>query len=373
MSDRDDDGPATQAWRPPGTPAEPSGSEGPATQQWIPPGETGPVTPPVAGELPGAPAPAETVGFGIEAGSWGGADGLGFELAPPVAPVPYRPGGVGGPPPLGDPTAPPAAGPGGASGAGAMGIDDLFGEDAFREYRPGQPPGPPAGEPRPEREPRPPAAPLSRLQRTLLIVVGSVLGLLVLVTLFLVGTRLPIFVPPVTAPTAAPTPEIPAADATGPQPPGTYLWNQLIGGECLEPFADGWQDTYVVVACSRPHHGQLAFRGEFPDPLDPATASPAPTDPSASPAPRPSDPAFPGETALAAAADRLCRTAGALDYAAAASLTDVQLQVAYPVSAEQWTDGNRFYYCFVSRSSGEPLTASIAPTPAPSASAAPAG
>ena len=49
-----------------------------------------------------------------------------------------------------------------------------------------------------------------------------------------------------------------------------------------------------------------------------------------------------------------------LDLSAAAALADVQVQGSYPVSDEQWTAGERRYYCFVSRSGGEPLTGTLA-------------
>jgi hypothetical protein len=43
------------------------------------------------------------------------------------------------------------------------------------------------------------------------------------------------------------------------------------------------------------------------------------------------------------------------------------VQGAYPATAEQWEAGQRDIFCFVSRSSGEPLTGSIAvPQAAPS-------
>ena len=69
---------------------------------------------------------------------------------------------------------------------------------------------------------------------------------------------------------------------------------------------------------------------------------------------------FPGEPELAAQINTLCSAVGVIDLTAAAAVTDVQVQGSYPVTAEQWRAGDRNYYCFVSRSSGEPLPASLA-------------
>ena len=72
------------------------------------------------------------------------------------------------------------------------------------------------------------------------------------------------------------------------------------------------------------------------------------------------DAAFPGEEALAAQINVLCSAPGVIDLAAAEPFTDLQVQGSYPITDEQWTAGQRHYDCFVSRSSGEPLTASLA-------------
>jgi len=50
-----------------------------------------------------------------------------------------------------------------------------------------------------------------------------------------------------------------------------------------------------------------------------------------------------------------------IDFEAAGAYADVQLQGSYPVTAEQWDAGDRYFYCFASRASGEPLTTSLAP------------
>jgi hypothetical protein len=61
----------------------------------------------------------------------------------------------------------------------------------------------------------------------------------------------------------------------------------------------------------------------------------------------------------------LCTAPGVIDVAAVAGVEDLQVQAAFPVTEEQWTSGERSYYCFANRAGGEPLTASIAgPGPA---------
>ena len=177
----------------------------------------------------------------------------------------------------------------------------------------------------------------------------AVVLLIVLVSLFFLGQRLvggsteadP--VPAATAtsqPTAEPTPEsTPIADVTAMASAGVHPWTALYGGECLEPYESPWAEQFTVVDCATPHTAQVVFRGLFE-----GGASVA----------------FPGETALAAQIPTLCTATGVINISAAAALADVQVQGSYPVTAAQWAEGQRHYYCFVSRSSGEPLTMSLA-------------
>ncbi|MET0725486.1 MAG: large membrane associated protein, partial [Leifsonia sp.] len=61
----------------------------------------------------------------------------------------------------------------------------------------------------------------------------------------------------------------------------------------------------------------------------------------------------------------LCSAPGIIDMTAAGPFPDLQLQGSYPITEEQWTTTNRYYYCFVNRAGGEPITASVAgPGPA---------
>ena len=133
----------------------------------------------------------------------------------------------------------------------------------------------------------------------------------------------------------------------------------MLGGECLDPFIDGWQDEYTVVDCAEPHGGQLVYRAWFPDPEPDPDA-----DPAIPQTVRPGSHPYPGAEELALQISLLCSAPGVVDLAVAGQYADAQIQGTYPATEEQW-DENPTYYCFVSRSSGEPLTGSVAIPPAP--------
>ncbi len=126
--------------------------------------------------------------------------------------------------------------------------------------------------------------------------------------------------------------------ATTPAAPGEHAWTDLAGGECLTPFTNAWAQTFTVVDCSTPHAAQLTAR--LPVQAD----------------------GYPGADALSAQAAEQCQTSSALDTAAAASVGDVQVQGAYAPDESTWQQGDRFVSCFVTRSSGQELTGSLAPT-----------
>jgi len=176
-------------------------------------------------------------------------------------------------------------------------------------------------------------------------VLVGIAAVIVLVGLFFVGQRLgagaPVEVAPSTSrPTITTTP-VPTAAAvvTAIQPPGLHEWNVLFGGECVESYASPWDERFTVIDCAIAHAAQLVYRGSLAG--DTTTA-------------------FPGEAELAAQVSVLCSAGGVIDLTAAAVVTDAQVQGTYPVTNEQWATGDRHYYCFVSRSSGEPLIASLA-------------
>jgi hypothetical protein len=189
-----------------------------------------------------------------------------------------------------------------------------------------------------------------RTTRILFWVAGALLVVLVLIGLYVFGMQIPGFVsaaptptPTQTAtktatPTASPTP---TAQATGPQAPGVHAWDTLRGGECLNPFSSPWALKFTVVDCATPHAAQLVYTNVFTS--DPAAV-------------------FPGDAQLASQINLLCTKPGIINLDAAGAFTDAQIQGSYPATEKQWKDGQRSYFCFVNRASGEPLTGSIAGT-----------
>ncbi|MDB6428500.1 hypothetical protein [Curtobacterium sp. 20TX0008] len=137
---------------------------------------------------------------------------------------------------------------------------------------------------------------------------------------------------------AAAAPAPPLQFATAQAAPGEHAWNELAGGECLSPFTDAWAQSFTVVDCTAAHAGQLTARIQVE-----AGAWPGPDD-------------------LAAQAAQVCQTAQAVDTAAAARYGDVQVQGTYAPDQETWDRGNTFISCFATRSSGQPLTGSLAPS-----------
>ncbi|MBN9140461.1 MAG: septum formation family protein [Micrococcales bacterium] len=237
-------------------------------------------------------------------------------------------------------------------------LEALFADENFRDYVADPDPSQaPFARARTETvDPAPASArrgEISRTQKILLGVAGGLVALLALLALFLLGTRLGAIVPASPAPTASGTPSpSPSPSATalpaGPVEPGVWAWDALLGGECLDPFEDAWAEEFTVVDCAEQHPAQLVRRGTIPLAVEGATAEP-----------------FPGVDALQTQVQALCGAAGILDYAVAGQVTDLQVQASFPATAEQWDAGDRSYFCFVSRSSGEPLTGSVAVASAP--------
>ena len=240
------------------------------------------------------------------------------------------------------------------------GLDSLFGETAFQEYDDtivsAPPPRSPGGGAAPPAAPKPPAAPIPRVQKILMIVAGSLVGVLALVALFVIGMRLSDSILP--APVASPTPT-PTATAEplvlGPVPPGEYRWDELLGGECLGTWEGAWTDTFEVVDCAGSHPAQLVGRGVFEETsIDP----------------------YPGFDVLLGRMNTLCTAPTVIDYALANQFPDVQIAATIPVDDVDWDSGNRSWFCFVTRSSGADLTGTIAmpavlPTPTATPSAVP--
>ncbi|TFC88688.1 hypothetical protein E3O67_07940 [Cryobacterium sp. TMT3-29-2] len=214
-----------------------------------------------------------------------------------------------------------------------------------------------AGTARPASVGRPPGGSRPGKPRLRIWIAGGLVLVLALAALFFLGQSLvggdatPVAVSTSsTAPAPSATPStapLAPAEATGPQPVGDHPWDTLFGGECLQPYVSPWEDEFTVADCAAPHAAQLVYRGLFAG----DTAAP-----------------FPGEAELAGQINLLCSATGVIDLAAASAYDDVQVQGSYPITEKQWFEGARYYYCFVSRASGEPLTASVAgPGPEPAA------
>ncbi len=196
-----------------------------------------------------------------------------------------------------------------------------------------------------------PPAPGAGVPRPVLWLAGALLMVVVLVGLFFLGTRLGGGAPlAASSPSAVPSSsERLEASAAAPvavlpdgiQPPGQYEWSQLGGGECIAPFTSAWDESFTVVDCAGPHAAQLVLRSNYGDNVGVE---------------------FPGEAAFAEQITAACTAPGVIDLAAAAPFGDVQVQGSFPVTEQQWTSGAAAYFCFASRSSGEPLTGSLVPS-----------
>ncbi|GAA3730790.1 hypothetical protein GCM10022239_04220 [Leifsonia bigeumensis] len=311
--------------------------------------------PPLTDQAPAAPPP----------GAWPSASGASQQPPPEPPPTPPVAGELAGLPPEPDVPADPTELFGAAGGASAL--DDLFGESKFRDYevepgpsqnpfaaRPFDPRGLTATQAGEAAQPNP--AGISRAQKVLLWIAGSLVAALALLALFLLGTRLPDLLGPapaiVVTPSTTPTPT-PTAAPLGPVDPGVYDWDELLGGECLDPYEGPWAEEYTVVDCAGPHPAQLATRGTF-----------GPDDGFVTP--------YPGVEALQSQVNLLCTAPEVIDYAAARAYTDIQFEASFAATADDWVEGDRDYSCFLSRASGGPITGSIAmPQVAPEPSETP--
>jgi hypothetical protein len=241
-------------------------------------------------------------------------------------------------------------------------LDNIFHDSNFKEYEPEAliplPPARPidAAEPTSRLLKRPPATELTSTHRTLFWVAGAMIAAIILVILFVIGTKTAPQAAPAAAikptasatvtPSPTPTPTVTPAVPAGPAAVGVHKWSELRGGECLSPYDSPWAESFTVVDCTTPHAAQLVHRAAFP----PASAGASTS--SAIP--------WPGESQLAAQINVLCTAPGVIDLAVAGTYSDIQFQGSYAASAPEWASGNHSYSCFVSRSSGQPLTASVA-------------
>ena len=266
-------------------------------------------------------------------------------------------------------------------GSGARSaLDDVFGETEFRDYD--TPPGAHDGETTATRvlgssallgssaaqgssdaltvavaRVRPRREGISRRQVVLLWVGGALIALLAIVTLFVIGTRVPALLGPAPAVFASSTPTptpTPTTVPVGPVAPGEHAWDDLFGGECLDPYTGPWAESFTVVDCSADHAAQLVTRGTFEGGDGPQAL-------------------YPGPDALQAQINLLCTAPTVIDYPAAGKYSDIQFAASYAATPQEWAEGQHDYFCFVSRSSGGPVSGTLAvpqaPKPSPSPSA----
>jgi hypothetical protein len=224
-------------------------------------------------------------------------------------------------------------------------LDALFGESQFQEYQELgvlQTMSPLAAAPADDvAAPPTERAPLTRNQKVLMWVAGSLVALLALVALFLLGQRLgkaQAAPPPAPASTTAPS-SVPTAAPGTKAAPGLQSWSALGGGECIQPFSSAWAATFSVIDCGSPHDAQMLFKGTLPD---------------AEGAPYPNGAQFQSEI------QPLCTAPTVINYSAAKAVKDLQVSYSYPATSDDWDAGARSYYCFVNRESGDPLPGDLA-------------
>jgi hypothetical protein len=216
-------------------------------------------------------------------------------------------------------------------------IDSLFGDHKFQDY---EEVGvlktiqvPPSAGVEDATQPREPREPLPKSQKVLLGVAAGLLAALILVGLFFFGQHLGSAAADkakavsTNASTTTPTP----AGTGGPVDPGVQQWTALQGGECIQPFTSAWALTFTVVACTADHDAEMVFKGTLPDT---------------------SDAKYPNTVDFQKEITPLCSASTAINYAAAASVTDLQVSFSYPPTTARWLSGDRTYYCFVDRVSG---------------------
>jgi hypothetical protein len=222
-------------------------------------------------------------------------------------------------------------------------IDSLFADQHFSEFeevgvlKTLQAPPVATGGPI-AREPR---APLSTAQKILMAVAAGLIAVLILLGLFFLGRHLGEAAAQVPVPvkshgaTAVPTP----AGTGGPAAPGTQQWSALQGGECIQSFSSAWAQTFAVVSCTADHGAEMVFKGKLPDGKEVA---------------------YPTTASFRTQLTALCSAPTAINYATAATVTDLQVSFSYPPNTAAWLAGDRSYYCFVNRASGANLTGDLA-------------
>ena len=149
----------------------------------------------------------------------------------------------------------------------------------------------------------------------------------------------PVTIPFTPSVPTATTPTIPTI-SVNPRSAGTWSWDELNGGECIEPYTDANQDSYTVVDCDTPHSAQLVRVGDLRKDA--------------------SIPIYPGDSAIGPVATGECFSSGIIKAAAYATYPSLITDVHYPTSQTQWNKGDTFYYCFAHTFPIANITGSVA-------------
>ena len=157
---------------------------------------------------------------------------------------------------------------------------------------------------------------------------------------------------PVTIPYKPPTVKVPKVPdfptiSVSPRSAGTWSWDELNGGECIDNYDDAdpstndaYQATYEVVDCADSHEAQLVRVGDLR------------TDAGI--------PIYPGDSAVGPIAMGECFASGIITASAYAAYPTLLTDVRYPTSQTQWNKGDTFYYCFAHTVPIADITGSVA-------------
>ena len=138
------------------------------------------------------------------------------------------------------------------------------------------------------------------------------------------------------------TPSIPTLPTitVSPRSAGVWSWDELNGGECIDDYVDGNQDSYTVVDCDTAHDAQLVRVGDIRKDAG--------------------VPIYPGDSAIGPVAMGECYASGIIKASAYGTYPSLSTDVRYPTSQTQWNKGDTFYYCFAHTNPIAPITGSVA-------------
>ncbi len=157
-----------------------------------------------------------------------------------------------------------------------------------------------------------------------------------------VPVTIPYSPPAVVVPTAPTVPNVPNLPtiSVSPRAAGTWSWDELNGGECIDNYTDANQDSYDVVDCAAAHDAQLVRVGDLR--VDANL------------------PIYPGDAAIGLVAMGECSSSGIIAASAIVTYPSLTSDFRYPASQTQWNKGNTFYYCFAHANPIADITGSVA-------------